>query len=186
MKKVFPFIVLIVVTILFITSEVVIKTQSSNAGQLVRSKEKFTLYEKLFQELTVKTNTGKRVKLSAIKAPVVILNFWASWCIPCIKEFPSLVELKSKFKDSELVVLGFNNDEGAQEKIIKKFEKKYKLNFASVADKASYITTDKFLISDIPVSIIYENGKIYEVSKGDRDFNDIDLSKLIKKANSSL
>lgn len=182
MKKVFPFLALIVVTIFFITSEVVIKTQSTTAGQLIKSKEKFQLYEKLFQELEVKTSKSEKIKLSDIKAPIVILNFWASWCVPCIKEFPSLVSLKKRFKDNELYVLGFNNDEGKQAKIIKKIEKKYDLNFKSVADKGSFITTDKFKITDIPVSIIYNKGKVYEVSEGDRDFMNQDLVKYIKEA----
>lgn len=178
MKKVFPFIIFIFLSIFLLTSEFFTRSQSSNASSIIKSKEKSDHYEKLFSEIAVKID-DENIKFSEIKAPVVILNFWASWCVPCIKEFPSLVSLRKKFKQNELFILGINNDEGKQEKIIKKAEKEYNLNFKSVADKGSYITTEKFLITDIPVSIVFVKGKVKEISLGDKDFMNPDLIKLI-------
>lgn len=57
-----------------------------------------------------KTTDGKTLKLSDFKGKVVLLDFWASWCGPCRKEFPYLIELSSKYKDKDFVVLAINID----------------------------------------------------------------------------
>jgi thiol-disulfide isomerase/thioredoxin len=49
----------------------------------------------LFEEKTIDGNT---FSLQSQKGKVVIISFWASWCSPCIEEFPSLVELVNKYK----------------------------------------------------------------------------------------
>lgn len=154
------------------------KSETSTANVVKISKQKNALYEQLFREISLKTTDGKRYKLSDIKAKTIILNFWASWCTPCLKEFPSLVSLIEKFDEEKLVVIGINNDDEKPLKKIDKTREEYKLNFPSISD-ADGTVTSKFLISDIPVSIIFHDGKVYEVSKGEKDFLDPELLKLI-------
>src|SRR5580658_10703966 len=45
--------------------------------------------------------SGTRISLAEIKAKVIFINFWASWCAPCIVEFPSLVELAKKYNGGD-------------------------------------------------------------------------------------
>ncbi len=47
---------------------------------------------------------GRDFKLSDFKGKVIILNFWASWCDPCIEEFPSMLKLIDKFKGDIIMV----------------------------------------------------------------------------------
>jgi len=57
----------------------------------------------------LKDLSGKQVRLSDFSNSVVILNFWASWCAPCVKEFPSLKHLVEKM-DHKVKVVAISND----------------------------------------------------------------------------
>ena len=54
---------------------------------------------------------GKQVQLSDFKGKVVILNFWATWCPPCVAEFPSFEKLYHHYKESDEIVFLFANNE---------------------------------------------------------------------------
>jgi len=53
--------------------------------------------------------------LSAYQGKVVLLDFWASWCVPCRRSFPWMNEMQQKYGDSGLVIIGVNMDAEAEE-----------------------------------------------------------------------
>ena len=55
-------------------------------------------------------DTDRTVSLHDLRGKVVVLNFWASWCQPCVEEMPSLAQLQSKLKDRGVEVLGVSVD----------------------------------------------------------------------------
>ena len=61
-------------------------------------------------DFTLPTLDGSTVTLYDVKAPVKILDFWASWCAPCRKENPNMVKTYEKFKDKGLVIIGISMD----------------------------------------------------------------------------
>lgn len=57
---------------------------------------------------------GREIRLSDFKGKVVIVNFWASWCAPCVTEFPSLLELVRLFPD-RLILLAVSADRSKED-----------------------------------------------------------------------
>jgi cytochrome c biogenesis protein CcmG, thiol:disulfide interchange protein DsbE len=63
----------------------------------------------------------RKVALHDYKGKVVVLNFWATWCPPCVEEMPSLVQMQKKLKGTDITVLAvsLDVDEGAYKKFIR-------------------------------------------------------------------
>lgn len=179
MKKFLPILVIVGAFAGFLAIQAGFDLIQTNANQSSIVKDKTARHEQVLKELDLVTTKGKKISLKNIKAPVVILNFWASWCTPCLKEFPSLVKLRQTFTEDEVSIIAVNADEEDQENNIKKIEKKYGLNFDIVAEKNSHVS-DKFLISVIPVSIVFINGQAIQQSAGAFDFMNEKLLKEIR------
>ena len=64
-------------------------------------------------ELVVSTIEGRSVRLQDLKGRRVIVDFWATWCPPCVKEVPHLQQLSEEFSDDELIVIGVSNEDAA-------------------------------------------------------------------------
>lgn len=114
---------------------------------------------------------GEMIVPKNSKAKIQIVNFWASWCLPCLEEMPSMINLKKKFAPTDIEIFAVNTDDDEQLKNIAKTKKKVKWTneFTLVLDQKSKIT-DSFDISALPVTIIIKNGKILEYYSGPVDF----------------
>ena len=79
--------------------------------------------------------SGERVQLSALleKGPV-LLDFWATWCKPCIKAMPKLEEIHAKYADRGLTVLGVNEDGPRGQNRIRPFLKGRNITFPIAID----------------------------------------------------
>jgi cytochrome c biogenesis protein CcmG/thiol:disulfide interchange protein DsbE len=79
-------------------------------------------------------DSDHKVTLSEFHGQVVILNFWATWCPPCVEETPSLVQMQARLKPKGVVVLAvsIDDDDGAYHK----FLKDYSVNMVTVRDQA--------------------------------------------------
>jgi thiol-disulfide isomerase/thioredoxin len=62
-------------------------------------------------EISLNTPEGKTVKLSELLGKIVLIDFWASWCVPCRKENPTLVKLYSKYQKKGFTILSVSLDE---------------------------------------------------------------------------
>lgn len=177
MKKFIPPLLLIMAFSGFLSTQILWDNFHLNARHVEQDKQKYSLYETNFQTLNIRTTKNTSLELKKIEAPIVLLNFWASWCRPCLEEFPGLVKFQEKYK-GKVLVLGINGDEEVPLEKIKKTEQKYKLNFESVIDQDSTIS-NKFLINTYPVSIVFHKGQVIFVSKKIHDFMDAHFLSLI-------
>ena len=80
---------------------------------------------------------GSTITLQQFRGQVVVLNFWATWCPPCIDETPSLVEMQRRLKDRGIVVVGVSSDEDQQ--AYRRFLRDYGVNFTTVRDPSERV-----------------------------------------------
>jgi peroxiredoxin len=83
-------------------------------------------------EIELSDLSGKVVKLSDLKGKVVLVDFWASWCVPCKEELPVLEALHKKYAGDGLVIIGVNAD--SERDNMTKFLRRTKLSFTVVHD----------------------------------------------------
>ena len=58
---------------------------------------------------------GKPRSLQEYKGKLIVLNLWATWCAPCVKEMPALSQLEQDYRDKGLVVITLSQDDNAQQ-----------------------------------------------------------------------
>jgi peroxiredoxin len=107
---------------------------------------------------TVTTNRGQTLTPENFGGKVLVLNFWASWCAPCVQEAPSLNEFAKMLSGSGVVVLGVSVDHNENQ--YESFLKKFQPAFQTARDPEETINT-RYGTYKFPESYIVDrNGKV--------------------------
>jgi len=123
------------------------------------------------------TMNGKDVKFSEYtKGKTVFLNYWATWCPPCRREIPDIVELAKEYGDKVVfigIALENESSSAAGEKLVSAFATKSGINYVNlvaVGDVQSAVSTLYGEVQSIPTTFIFgKNGKIVQRIDGSRD-----------------
>lgn len=83
--------------------------------------------------LTLRDLSGKTHRLADYRGQVVLVNFWATWCPPCVHEMPSMQRLQENMRGRKFVILAVNM--GESEEDVRAFMKKIGVNFPVLMDK---------------------------------------------------
>jgi peroxiredoxin len=111
------------------------------------------------------------VKASSIKAKIVLLNFWASWCEACVSEMPSLQTLWNDFKDKELAVLPVNVEEEPGT-VLPSLAKEINLRMPIYVDPKTKLA-ELFDVHSLPFTVVLDdNRKVLKLFNGEVDWND--------------
>lgn len=78
-------------------------------------------------DLKLRDMNGVEFDLASFKGKPLMLNFWATWCPPCLEEIPYFVELADKYKDQGLVILGISTDDTPDQ--VRPFASQQKMNY---------------------------------------------------------
>jgi thiol-disulfide isomerase/thioredoxin len=87
--------------------------------------------------LRIKTISGKSLSLHSLRGRVVLIDFWATWCIPCRMDAPTLEKLQREYGRHGLTVIGISMDDRSTISHIKPFIRKYHVTYAIAASPAT-------------------------------------------------
>jgi thiol-disulfide isomerase/thioredoxin len=111
--------------------------------------------------LALKDLTGAEQSLAALRGRVVVLNFWATWCVPCQKEMPDLSAIQNDYAALGVQVIGAAGDSASDGAKVLKFIREFKVNFPVWLD-AKTADMERFGVGTVlPATVIIDkNGKI--------------------------
>lgn len=111
-------------------------------------------------KFSVKTDTGKTITPTEFGGKLLVLNFWAAWCGPCLQEAPSLEEFARQFESQGVVVLGVSVDTNPE--LYQRFIDQFGVSFEVARDPAWDIAASYGTFQLPETYIIDRNGKVVQ------------------------
>lgn len=125
-------------------------------------------------KIKLETLEGKTIDLSAYEGKTIFLNFWATWCGPCLQEMPSIEKTMNELNDPGIIFLFASEEEVDR---IKNFKETRKFNFEYVR----VLNTMELNILALPTTFIFNpNGDLIFNELGYRDWSTDQNKKLIQ------
>ena len=126
----------------------------------------------LAPEFSLTDLSGQKLDLSSYRGKVVLLDFWATWCVPCRTEIPRFVDLQNKYRDRGLQVIGISLDDDP--KVAGAFYQQFQINYPVAVGDASLAERYGGILG-LPVNyLIDREGRIYAKHVGEVDISLID------------
>lgn len=145
-----------------------------------------------FELELMKDGVSSKSKLSSFFGKPILLNFWASWCVPCVAEMPELAKFAEDMKDEVELIL-INTDPMTSRKDAELIIEKNKIK-APVFFDPELLTVEKFFVSGFPETfLISKSGKFLELNDvtdnkrsiriiSERKWGSLDIEKSIREA----
>ncbi|MXV77348.1 redoxin domain-containing protein [Candidatus Poribacteria bacterium] len=113
-------------------------------------------------DFTVKDLNGKEISIKDLKGQVVLIDFWATWCGPCIKEMPKVKNTYAKFKDQKFAIIGISLDRSVDP--LKTYIAKEELSWKQYWDQDRTVR-NLFGVKFIPTAVIIDGEGIVRKAK---------------------
>ena len=127
---------------------------------------------------TLPSLDGRPVQLRELRGKVVLLNFWATWCAPCLQEMPSMERLHQTFKQTSFVLLAVSMDRQGAE-VAQPFAESLKLTFPILLDPASEVAR-QYGVRGLPTTYLIDpDGLLIGAAVGARDWHRTEAKALI-------
>ncbi len=133
----------------------------------------------LAPDFTLADLNGRRIRLASLKGKVVFLNFWATWCPPCILEMPTMEKLHREFGSKGLVILAVNFRESPKQ--VKAFLKEHQLTFTTLLDPKGKVF-ELYQASSLPTTtFVNKNGQAVGKVIGYRDWHKPEMKEFFRR-----
>ena len=128
---------------------------------------------------TLKSLGGKNLKLSEMTGNVVLINFWASWCGPCLQEMPLLNDIHKKYEPLGFTVLGVNVEENSSN--ARAFLADRGVDFPILLDTKN-IVSQLYDVVAMPTTVIVDrDGNMRFIHRGYQSGDEAQYRKMVKK-----
>jgi thiol-disulfide isomerase/thioredoxin len=143
---------------------VVLIAVSAVSAYVTHSRERAAVPVSL--DFTLKDLNGADVRLADLKGKPLIVNFWATWCGPCLLETPELVELADEYKSRGLTIVGISYDDTPEQ--VKEFAKQFDVKYPLLIGRDRDDVFNAFRLKDgLPMSVfIRADGTIAKSLEG--------------------
>ena len=112
----------------------------------------------LAPDFTLAQLDGHPLTLSSYRGKIVLLDFWATWCVPCREEIPRFVELQKKYGDQGLQIIGVSMDDSPDP--VRPFAQQFRMNYPIVMGNAK-IGEEYGGVLGLPIAFIVDrSGRI--------------------------
>ena len=115
-------------------------------------------------DFTLPTFDGRRVTLSQLRGKVVLLDFWASWCVPCRKELPYLEQMMKTYGKGDFLVVAVNIDNELAN--ARKFLTDYGIELMSLRDAKKKVVSAYDIATMPSTFLIDKRGRVRFIHKG--------------------
>ena len=130
-------------------------------------------------DFTLPSVTGGMVSLSDFRGRWVLLNFWATWCAPCVDEMPGLNRLYRTLKKDGLVMLAVSLDDAP--KRVRRFVAREGLSFPVLHDRKK-VTKDPYCLFSVPTTVLVApDGEIKARSAGGRQWDSPEMVRYLRR-----
>jgi thiol-disulfide isomerase/thioredoxin len=126
---------------------------------------------------SIKADDGRTITPTSFGGKVLVLNFWATWCAPCIQEIPSLNQFSKEFAPQGVVVLAVNIDQNEQK--YRKFLQRIPVSFEAAYDAKADLSAEygTFLV---PETYIIKDGRVMRKYAEAVDWTNPDVTQYVK------
>lgn len=128
-------------------------------------------------EFSIVTDQGKRITPDSFGGKVLVLNFWATWCSPCVQEIPSLNEFQKRFAHSGVVVVAVSIDKNPAK--YRAFLDRIHVSFETARDPQADISA-KYGTFQYPESYVIKHGRVMRKFDNAEDWGSDDIAQYIQ------
>lgn len=130
----------------------------------------------------VKTLDGTTVSLSdELKGELIVLDFWTTWCKPCIRSIPKIIEVSEKYDESKVQFIGVNEDSPRNQNKVKPMVNSLKIPYTVVLDTEQAVLAELMVTAYPTLMILNREGELLYTHVGFSNGDEVELEEKINE-----